>query len=126
MRGTQLLGVREARDEVVGEVRERAAFQDAGERDLAASACACVAVHANGQHRVPATVLGAAANGRTRSVAVSASVDGGTSWTRVPVERGAVTIHNPRAGTGVSLRTALTDAEGNTLTRTVIDAYRTQ
>ncbi|MFI6723575.1 hypothetical protein NRF20_29330 [Streptomyces sp. R-74717] len=59
-------------------------------------------------------------------MAVSVSVDGGTSWTRVPVERGAVEIHNPRAGTGVSLRAALTDTDGNTLTQTVIDAYRTR
>ncbi|MFE3899915.1 serine protease [Streptomyces sp. NPDC059153] len=81
---------------------------------------------ANEMLRVPVTVLGAAANGRARSVAVSVSVDGGTSWTRVPVERGAVEIHNPRAGTGVSLRAALTDTEGNTLTQTVIDAYRTR
>ncbi|MFH8471635.1 serine protease [Streptomyces sp. NPDC018000] len=81
---------------------------------------------ANETFRVPVTVLGAAANGRARSVAVSVSVDGGASWTRVPVERGAVTVHNPRAGTGVSLRAALTDTDGNTLTQTVIDAYRTQ
>jgi ferric-dicitrate binding protein FerR (iron transport regulator) len=71
-------------------------------------------------------VLGAAEDGRVRSLAVSVSVDSGASWTRVPVERGAVTIHNPGAETGVSLRAELTDTGGNTLTQTVIDAYRTR
>ncbi|MCN9239288.1 serine protease [Streptomyces sp. RY43-2] len=76
--------------------------------------------------RVPVTVLGAASHGQVRSLAVSMSVNGGASWTRVPVENGAVTIRNPQAGTGVSLRADLTDTDGNTLTQTVIDAYRTQ
>ncbi|MCX4736387.1 serine protease [Streptomyces sp. NBC_01363] len=76
--------------------------------------------------RVPVTVQGAAANGKLRSLAVSVSVDGGASWTRLPVERGAVTIHNPGAGTGVSLRAELTDTDGHTLTQTIVDAYRTQ
>ncbi|MFE2088757.1 serine protease [Streptomyces sp. NPDC059460] len=81
---------------------------------------------ANATLRIPVTVLGAAADGRVRSLAVSVSVDSGASWTPVPVEGGAVTIHNPRAGTGVSLRAELTDTGGNTLTQTVIDAYRTR
>ncbi|MEU9318722.1 serine protease [Streptomyces sp. NPDC048295] len=76
--------------------------------------------------RVPVAVQGAAANGNVRSLAVSVSVDGGSSWTRVPVERGVVTIHNPGAGTGVSLRAELTDTGGRTLTQTVVDAYRTE
>ncbi|MEU0830987.1 serine protease [Streptomyces sp. NPDC005969] len=81
---------------------------------------------ANAALRVPVTVMGAAADGRVRSLAVSVSVDNGVSWTRVPVENGAVTIHNPNADTGVSLRAKLTDTDGNTLTQTVIDAYRTR
>ncbi|MFD3352629.1 serine protease [Streptomyces fradiae] len=76
--------------------------------------------------RVPVTVEGAAANGRVRSLRVSVSTDGGASWTRLPVEDGAVTIHNPRAGTGVSLRAELTDTAGNTLEQTLVDAYRTE
>ncbi|WP_374982763.1 serine protease [Streptomyces fradiae] len=76
--------------------------------------------------RVPVTVEGAAANGRVRSLKVSVSTDGGASWTRLPVEDGAVTIHNPRAGTGVSLRAELTDTAGNTLEQTLVDAYRTE
>lgn len=76
--------------------------------------------------RVPVTVQGAAAEGRVRAPDVSVSMDGGTSWSRVPVESGAVLIHNPGAGTGVSLRAELTDTRGNTLTQTIVDAYRTQ
>ncbi|WP_224282062.1 serine protease [Streptomyces sp. LS1784] len=76
--------------------------------------------------RIPVTVQGAAADGRTRSVTVSASTDGGASWTRLPLEAGAVTVQNPPAGTGVSLRAELTDADGNTLDQTITDAYRTQ
>lgn len=81
---------------------------------------------ANATLRVPVTVQGAAADGRLRSLAVLVSVDSGASWTRVPVESGAVTIHNPRAGTGVSLRSELTGIDGNTLTQTIVNAYRTQ
>ncbi|WP_190125559.1 serine protease [Streptomyces inusitatus] len=76
--------------------------------------------------RIPVTVQGAAANGRTRSLTVSASTDGGATWTRLPVTRGAVTFRNPRADTGVSLRAELTDTDGNTLTQTIVDAYRTR
>ncbi|MFJ2873090.1 MULTISPECIES: serine protease [unclassified Streptomyces] len=76
--------------------------------------------------RVPVTVQGGAANGKLRSSAVSVSVDGGASWKRVPVEQGAVTIHNPGSGTGVSLRAELTDTGGRTLTQTLVDAYRTR
>ncbi|MGW4382921.1 serine protease [Kitasatospora sp. NPDC004531] len=76
--------------------------------------------------RIPVTVQGAAADGRTRSLTVSASTDGGASWTRLPLEAGAVTVQNPPAGNGVSLRAELTDADGNTLDQTVTDAYRTR
>ncbi|MFE7561989.1 serine protease [Kitasatospora sp. NPDC057500] len=76
--------------------------------------------------RVPVTVQGAAADGRVRALTVSASTDGGASWTRLPVEDGAVTVRNPAAGAGVSLRAELTDADGNTLDQTVFDAYRTE
>ncbi|WP_380280207.1 serine protease [Kitasatospora purpeofusca] len=76
--------------------------------------------------RVPVTVQGAAADGRVRALTVSASTDGGASWTRLPVESGAVTVQNPPAGGGVSLRAELTDTDGNTLDQTVVDAYRTE
>ncbi|MGW1176359.1 serine protease [Kitasatospora sp. NPDC002543] len=75
--------------------------------------------------RIPVTVQGAA-DGRTRSLTVSASTDDGASWTRLPLEDGAVTVRNPSAGTAVSLRAELTDADGNTLDQTLVDAYRTR
>ncbi|MFJ6379399.1 serine protease [Kitasatospora sp. NPDC092039] len=76
--------------------------------------------------RIPVTVQGAAADGRTRSLTVSASTDGGASWTRLPLDAGAATLRNPPAGTAVSLRAELTDTAGNTLDQTVTDAYRTE
>ncbi|MEU1283135.1 serine protease [Kitasatospora sp. NPDC005856] len=76
--------------------------------------------------RIPVTVQGSGADGRTRSLTVSVSTDGGASWTRLPVEAGAVTVQNPPAGTDVSLRAELTDADGNTLDQTIADAYRTR
>ncbi|GAA1385439.1 hypothetical protein GCM10009639_08030 [Kitasatospora putterlickiae] len=76
--------------------------------------------------RVPVTVQGAAAEGRVRSLTVSASTDGGASWTGLPVEAGAVTVQNPAAGATVSLRAELTDTDGNTLDQTVLDAYRAE
>ncbi|MFG2915074.1 serine protease [Kitasatospora sp. NPDC048298] len=76
--------------------------------------------------RIPVTVQGAAADGRTRSLTVSASTDGGASWTRLPLEAGAVTVQNPPAGSAVSLRAELTDTDGNTLEQTIADAYRTR
>ncbi|GLF98343.1 serine protease [Streptomyces yaizuensis] len=76
--------------------------------------------------RIPVTVQGAAANGRIRSLVVSASTDGGATWTRLPVAGDAVTVPGPGAGTGVSLRAELTDTEGNTLVQTTADAYRTR
>ncbi|MFF4379882.1 serine protease [Kitasatospora sp. NPDC001547] len=75
--------------------------------------------------RIPVTVQGAAADGRTLSLTVSASTDAGASWTRLPLADGAVTVHNPPPGTGVSLRAELTDTDGNTLDQTIADAYRT-
>ncbi|KJY28352.1 hypothetical protein [Streptomyces sp. NRRL S-495] len=75
--------------------------------------------------RVPVTVQGAAADGRVRSLTVSMSADGGSSWTVLPVHKGAVTVPNPAAGTSVSLRAELTDTDGNTLDQTLVDAYRT-
>ncbi|MFF2118441.1 serine protease [Kitasatospora sp. NPDC058184] len=76
--------------------------------------------------RIPVTVQGAAADGRVRSLTVSSSTDGGASWTRLPVDAGAVTVHNPPAGTAVSLRAELTDTDGNTLDQSITEAYRTR
>ncbi|MGW3561394.1 serine protease [Streptomyces sp. NPDC000963] len=75
---------------------------------------------------VPVTVQGAAAGSGVRSLTVSVSTDGGATWTRVPVTDGRAAFRNPAAGRSVSLRAELADTEGNTLTQTLTDAYRTR
>ncbi|MFE0654307.1 serine protease [Streptomyces sp. NPDC059534] len=76
--------------------------------------------------RVPVTVQGAAAETGVRSLTVSLSTDNGTTWTRVPVLDGKVGFRTPAAGRTVSLRAELTDTNGNTLTQTLRNAYRTR
>ncbi|MCX5389423.1 serine protease [Streptomyces sp. NBC_00094] len=76
--------------------------------------------------RVPVTVQGAAATTGVRSLAVSVSTDGGTTWTRVPVLDGLAGFRTPGPGGTVSLRAELTDTEGNTLTQTLRNAFRTR
>ncbi|MFJ5830976.1 serine protease [Streptomyces sp. NPDC093089] len=76
--------------------------------------------------RVPVTVEGAAATTGVRSLAVSMSTDLGATWTRVPVVDGQVGFRTPAAGRTVSLRAELTDTNGNTLTQTLRNAYRTR
>ncbi|QES23375.1 serine protease [Streptomyces venezuelae] len=74
---------------------------------------------------VPVTVQGTAATTGVRSLTVSMSTNGGTTWTRVPVLDGRAGFRTPAAGGTVSLRAELTDTAGNTLTQTLRNAYRT-
>ncbi|MGK5530121.1 S8 family serine peptidase [Streptomyces sp. URMC 129] len=74
---------------------------------------------------VPVTVQGSAAGRNLDSLAVSVSFDGGETWTAAQVKRGKVRVANPEAGGTVSFRAEVTDRQGNTLTQTIIDAYRT-
>ncbi|UCM89750.1 S8 family serine peptidase [Streptomyces marincola] len=74
---------------------------------------------------IPVTVQGSAANGGHQSLTVSYSADGGTTWTQAPLVSGAAQVANPPAGGSVSLRAEVTDAQGNTTTQTIIDAYLT-
>ncbi|MFI1660802.1 serine protease [Streptomyces sp. NPDC020472] len=76
--------------------------------------------------RVPVGVQGAAVETGVRSLTVSTSVDDGTTWTRVPVVDGRVSFRTPGPGRAVSLRAELTDAQGNTLTQTQRNAFRTR
>ncbi|MGP4112506.1 S8 family serine peptidase [Streptomyces sp. 4N509B] len=75
--------------------------------------------------RIPVTVEGAAAGENLASLTLRVSVDGGETWRRALVRRGAVTVVNPPAGGSVSLQAEVTDRDGNTTTQTIIDAYRT-
>ncbi|MFJ5075262.1 serine protease [Streptomyces sp. NPDC088553] len=76
--------------------------------------------------RVAVTVEGAARRSGVRSLTVSVSTDRGATWTRAAVTGGRITVTTPGPGKAVSLRAELTDAHGNTLTQTHIDAYVTR
>ncbi|MEO3753499.1 S8 family serine peptidase [Streptomyces sp. B6B3] len=73
---------------------------------------------------VPVTVQGSAAE-NANALTVSVSTDGGETWTETPVEYGEITVDNPAAGGSVSFRAEIEDSQGNALTQTIIDAYRT-
>ncbi|MFG2117105.1 serine protease [Streptomyces sp. NPDC048718] len=72
---------------------------------------------------VGVAVRGAAERSGVRSLVVSVSTDRGASWSAVPVSGGRIAFTTPGPGRTVSLRAELTDAFGNTLTQTHIDAY---
>ncbi|MFB7897629.1 S8 family serine peptidase [Streptomyces xiamenensis] len=74
---------------------------------------------------VPLVIQGAALDNGVDSLTVEVSFDGGASWSEAAVDHDAFTVGNPAAGGSVSLRAALTDGDGNAVTITVIDAYRT-
>ncbi|MGI5215529.1 S8 family serine peptidase [Plantactinospora sp. CA-290183] len=76
---------------------------------------------------VPVTVTaqpdsGAGAN---RSLTVEASYDDGTSWHPVEVSAGQALVRHPETPGYVSLRATATDTAGNTVTQTVVRAYKT-
>ncbi|MFE4366763.1 S8 family serine peptidase [Streptomyces sp. NPDC056835] len=75
---------------------------------------------------VPVTVQGSAAGRDLASLKVSVSYDGGTTWHRLVVRKGAVTVNNPSAGGTVSFRADVRDRDGNAFSQTIIDAYRTK
>ncbi|MEU7386958.1 serine protease [Streptomyces tanashiensis] len=76
--------------------------------------------------RVTVTVEGAARRSGVRSLTVSVSTDRGATWTQAPVTGGRITVTTPGPGKAVSLRAELTDAHGNTLTQSHLDAYVTR
>ncbi|MFE7601146.1 serine protease [Streptomyces sp. NPDC057494] len=75
---------------------------------------------------VAVAVEGAARKTGVRSLTVSVSTDRGATWTKAPVTGGRITVTTPGPGKAVSLRAELTDAQGNTVTQTHIDAYVTR
>ncbi|WP_427920702.1 S8 family serine peptidase [Streptomyces sp. cg40] len=80
---------------------------------------------------VPVGIQGpAAARGAVKSLAVQVSYDGARTWKRVTVTTAAngkrsLTLTNPARPGTVSLRATLTDTKGNTVTETLVNAYRT-
>jgi subtilisin family serine protease len=81
-------------------------------------------------YAIPLEVLrqSGSAAGRVRTVVVEASFDDGTTWTTLSVIRGGqygvALIRHPAQPGFVSLRANATDSAGNTVTETVIRAYR--
>ncbi|MDT0344500.1 hypothetical protein [Streptomyces litchfieldiae] len=73
--------------------------------------------------RIPVTARGTA--GPAASLAVEVSYDRGETWAPAPVRNGRVHVDNPPAGGTVSFRAEARDRDGNTVTQTLIDAYRT-
>ncbi|MFF2526243.1 S8 family peptidase [Streptomyces liangshanensis] len=80
---------------------------------------------AGASQSVPVTVQGSGEHG-LRSLTVYASSDHGSTWSRLPVRGGKVTVVNPGAGGTVSFKAEFSDREGGVFTQTVIDAYRTK
>ncbi|MBN3931028.1 S8 family serine peptidase [Streptomyces verrucosisporus] len=76
--------------------------------------------------RVPVTVQGSAAGGNLRSLTVHVSFDGGRSWRKTSVKKGNLVFRNPGRNGTVSFRANVKDTKGNTLSQTIVDAYRTR
>ncbi|MDX2931792.1 hypothetical protein [Streptomyces ipomoeae] len=76
---------------------------------------------------VPLVVRGAAA---VRSLSVKVSYDGGRSWKSTTVHtasdgKRSVTLAQPTAPGSVSFKATTVDTKGNSVTQTLINAYRT-
>ncbi|MFM9590851.1 S8 family serine peptidase [Streptomyces scabiei] len=76
---------------------------------------------------VPFSLQGAATRATTlRKLAFTVSYDDGRTWKKTPAVDGRLLrLRSPAEPGPVSLRVALTDADGNTLTQTIHRAYRT-
>ncbi|MFE7133129.1 S8 family serine peptidase [Streptomyces sp. NPDC057638] len=72
---------------------------------------------------VPVQVEGAAAGRNLKSLYVYASYDYGTTWQRLAVSGGKVTVKNPQKGKGIAFRALITDKKGNASSVTIQNAY---
>jgi subtilisin family serine protease len=85
---------------------------------------------ANRTLRVPVTVEAqfGSSTTATRTLSVDVSYDDGGTWTDVPVEKDGhdafVRLRHPAKPGFVSLRASATDTSGNSVTQTIIRAYR--
>ncbi|MEJ3747897.1 S8 family serine peptidase [Actinomycetes bacterium KLBMP 9797] len=75
---------------------------------------------------IPVTVTAQpeSAAGANRSLAVDVSYDDGVTWAPAPVVGGEVRVQHPAAPGYVSLRATAVDTAGNTVTQSVIRAYK--
>ncbi|MFD4998350.1 S8 family serine peptidase [Streptomyces buecherae] len=76
--------------------------------------------------KVPVTVQGSAAGKNLKSLAVYVSYDKGAHWKKLAVSGGKVTVKNPGAGKSVSFKANASDKQGNTVSQTIQEAYRTR
>ncbi|MCP3818999.1 S8 family serine peptidase [Streptomyces sp. A3M-1-3] len=72
---------------------------------------------------VPLTVQGAAKGSNLKSLAAYVSYDNGATWKVLTVTSGKVSVKNPAAGKGVSLRAVVTDKKGNKADLKILGAY---
>ncbi|MFC0528016.1 S8 family serine peptidase [Phytohabitans kaempferiae] len=88
------------------------------------------AAPAGRRYEIPVTVQRqpGAPDGKVTSLTVDVSYDDGKSWQRASLRRGGdgwvASVRHPGAAGFVSLRAASTDSGGNTVTQTVVRAYR--
>ncbi|BCB79868.1 S8 family serine peptidase [Phytohabitans flavus] len=88
------------------------------------------AAPAGRRFQLPITVQGqpGAPGGKVKSLTVDVSYDDGKTWQKAQVSRDGggwvASVRHPDAAGFVSLRASATDAGGNTVTQTVIHAYR--
>jgi hypothetical protein len=62
--------------------------------------------------------------GKVRKLTVDVSYDDGKTWHKAAVRDGVATVNHPGRPGYVSLRASATDTAGNTVTQTIIHAYR--
>jgi hypothetical protein len=80
--------------------------------------------------QIPVTVQRqpGAPSGKVRSLTVEVSYDDGKTWLKAPLRRDGsgwvASVKHPDAAGFVSLRASATDSGGNTMTQTVLHAYR--
>ncbi|CAL9439597.1 S8 family peptidase [Streptomyces sp. enrichment culture] len=73
--------------------------------------------------KVPVSVEGAARGRNLRSLVVHVSYDGGRTWKKAAVTKGAITVRNPAKGRSVSFRAKVTDTRGTVSTVAIHHAY---
>lgn len=73
--------------------------------------------------KVPVKIQGSAAGSNLKSLAVYYSVNGGSTWKKLTVSSGKVTLKNPAAGKGVSFKSNVKDKQGNTVSQVIYNAY---
>lgn len=73
---------------------------------------------------VEAKAAPGAETGRLKDLATEVSYDDGATWVIAPMVKGAAVVRHPRGQGFVSLRATARDSAGNTVTQTVIHAYR--